>query len=212
MQRIAIFGGTFDPVHLGHIKASLTIQARFKFDVYNFMPCKIPLLKSPSSASSEQRVHMLELALDAFNMFSIDKREILRETPSYMVDSLESYQKDFPNSVLTLIMGYDAFVQFDQWHEWRKVPLLCNLIVINREHQNTKELSQSLQQFITKHQVDSDLEFRKHHQGALLFFNAGIYDISSTQIRAALKHQNSLSETLIPKAVLDYINQQGLYR
>ena len=112
MHSIAIFGGTFDPIHNGHILTSLAIQKSFQFSSYRFIPCKVPAIKPASTASTEQRIHMLRLALKNYNQFEIDLREIKRDTPSYMVETLKSLRKDYPYASITLILGFDAFLSF----------------------------------------------------------------------------------------------------
>jgi len=212
MQNIALFGGTFDPVHQGHIQTCLKIQAQFKFDAFFFMPCKIPVLKKTTSANSEQRIKMLELALAPHNVFSIDRREMQRDTPSYMVLSLESYKQQFPQATLTIILGYDAFSHIDAWYQWGKILQLCNIIIIKRDHQSTKKLTEPLQKLIESNQISQPDALFGNKNGALLFFNAGEYNVSSTQIRSTLKSNEAIDDSLIPREVLEYINQQELYR
>ena len=133
MKNLVIYGGTFDPPHLGHLNTALAIQDILHFDRLIFLPCKTPVLKQATLASSEQRVNMLKLALEGYSNFDIDLREITRITPSFMVETLESFRQDLGDQVaITLCLGSDAFLQLPQWHSWRKILKLSNVLVIKR--------------------------------------------------------------------------------
>lgn len=206
MQRIAIFGGTFDPVHLGHIKTSLCIQSTFNFDSYFFLPCKTPTLKPPSHASSLQRIEMLQLAIANHPAFKLDLREINRETPSYMVETLKSFRDEFPDYSITLILGYDAFISLPRWYQWEKLLTLAHLLVIQRAGWSELAIPQALAELISKHKEQaSDLK------GSLAFFEAGLYEFSSSQIREEIKKGLDVS-TKLPQGVYQYIKQKGLYQ
>lgn len=121
MYSIAIFGGSFDPIHNGHLQTSLAIQKYFNFDSYIFLPCKTPTLKPATVANSEQRIEMILRAINRYKQnFKLDLREIERTTPSYMVETLESFRAESPEASITLIIGYDAFISLSQWHQWQK--------------------------------------------------------------------------------------------
>lgn len=206
MQRLAIFGGTFDPIHLGHLKTSLCIQETFKFDSYIFLPCKIPTLKPPSHANPQQRIEMLQLALEPLHAFKIDLREINRDTPSYMVDTLQSFRKEYPNDSITLILGFDAFISLPHWYQWEKLITLSHLLVIQRAGWSEKKIPKALEPLVSKHQGQS-----LGLQGTLSFFEAGLYEFSSSQIREELKKGLDVS-AILPNGVYQYIKQKGLYQ
>ncbi|HAU1653728.1 TPA: nicotinate-nucleotide adenylyltransferase [Legionella pneumophila] len=211
MLSIAIFGGTFDPVHNGHIKTSLAIQANFGFNYYYFLPCKNPTIKAPSCANSEQRVEMLKLALKPYPDFKIDTRELERDTPSYMIYTLQSFRLEYPDSSLTLIIGYDAFLNLPQWYQWEKIISLSNLLVINREEFSQQPLAESVQALLNQYRNDDKNILLNHHSGVICLYNAGRYDIASTRIREQLKQHKDVKNDL-PESVYNYIKKQELYQ
>lgn len=210
MHSIALFGGTFDPIHNGHIKTSINIQKYFNFDSYRFLPCKTPAIKPPTIANTEQRITMLELAIKKLELFQIDLREIERTSPSYMVETLQSLRREHKESSITLIIGYDAFLSLPKWHQWEKLIEFAHLLIINRGLYNNEVTPSPLSALLKKHQVSEKEPLINYKAGAIYEFNAGNYPISSTEIRSLLKEQQNVS-SLLPKEVYNYIKLQGLY-
>ena len=197
MKHILIYGGSFDPPHLGHIKTACAVQKKIFFDKFLFVPCKQPVLKANSLTTSEQRLDMLKLALAPYSefKFEIDTRELDRDTPSFMVDTLTSFQEDYKNNAsFTLLLGMDAFLELPRWHQWEKILTLCDLLVMQRagEHQ-PKEIPDSLPCKLT-------------------FFEAGYYPIASSTLRERIKAGDELEKDLLSEAVYDYIITHQLYQ
>ncbi|RUR19768.1 nicotinate-nucleotide adenylyltransferase [Legionella sp. km535] len=211
MHSIAIFGGTFDPVHNGHIETSITLQNYYQFNSYYFLPCKIPAIKPPAHASNEQRIEMLKLALKKLPEFSIDLREINRDSPSYMVETLQSFRKDYPHASISLIIGYDSFLSLPQWYQWNQIKELANLVVINREHYKRTPVPEALAHLIAANKNCSKKELLNSESGIICFFDAGDYAISSTDIRNKLKQNLDVNKEL-PKKVYEYIKLWALYQ
>lgn len=209
MYKIAIYGGTFDPVHKGHIATALTIQKIFRFDAFHFVPCKNPLLKPKASASAEHRVHMLQLALDMHPQFTVDCREIQRNTPSRMVDTLDSFRLELPKASITLILGMDAFLSLPAWYDWERLPELAHLLVIQRPGV-TPHFSVPLQQLLKKYQTDDLQQLNNNEAGSILFLDAGYFDISSTDVREYIQTGRDVT-SLLDRQVLDYIQDKKLY-
>lgn len=211
MQCIAIFGGTFDPIHNGHLQTSVTIQNYFNFNHYLFLPCKIPAIKPAALANNQQRIHMIELALKDHTDFSLDLREIERDTPSYMVETLESFRLEYPKASITLVIGYDAFISLPRWHQWQKIISLANLLVINRDEFAQQELPEVMHEFLQKHQVTEKELIKTNRCGQVYLFDAGNYPISSTAAREALKRKKDVQD-ILPNEVYNYIKLQELYQ
>jgi nicotinate-nucleotide adenylyltransferase len=211
MHSIAIFGGTFDPIHNGHLITSETIQTHFKFASYFFLPCKIPLLKSASIATESQRIEMIKLAIKKISAFKLDLREIERASPSYMVDTLQSYRSEYPDASISLIMGYDAFFSLYLWHQWEKIITLANLLVINRSQFAHEPLPAIMQEFLQTHQLQNKEMLINTSSGAICLFDAGNYDISSTAVRNEIKKGVDVKNKL-PLSVYSYIKAQVLYQ
>lgn len=210
MHTIAIFGGTFDPIHNGHLKTSIQIQSLLNFDAYFFLPCKVPAIKPSASATVTQRIEMLKIAIKNHPHFNLDLREIERETPSYMVETLESFRIQYPESSITLIVGYDSFLSLPKWFEWQRIPTLANLLVINREAYAQKHLDETLTTVLQAHQSINPLELLNYIEGRIAFYDAGNFHISSTEIRQALKENKHL-DACMPEPVLAFIQEHRLY-
>ncbi|WP_454782554.1 nicotinate-nucleotide adenylyltransferase [Legionella sp. WA2022007384] len=211
MHSIAIFGGTFDPIHNGHLQASISIQSYFKFDSYIFLPCKVPTIKPPSLANKAQRIEMIKLAIQEIPDFKLDLREIERDTPSYMVETLHSFRLEYPNASITLIIGYDAFLSLPHWYQWEKIITLANLLVINRIEFADKALPEIMQRFLKKYQRTSKDQVLNAQAGNVFLFDAGHYEISSTALREAIKKGADVQDKL-PYRIYEYIKSQELYR
>ncbi|MFJ1267358.1 nicotinate-nucleotide adenylyltransferase [Legionella lytica] len=211
MEHIAIFGGTFDPIHNGHLQTSLSIQSSFKFDSYFFLPCKVPTIKPAASATNKQRIKMIELALKAYPQFKLDLREIERGSPSYMVETLQSFRKEYSNASITLIIGYDAFISLPRWHQWEKLITLAHIMVINRNEFLQHQTSELMQQFTSDYQCKDKTVLLNSTAGAIFMFDAGHYEISSTKIREEIKDDVNVGLQL-PQEVYQYIKNEGLYQ
>lgn len=125
-------GGTFDPVHYGHLKPAAEVKARLELDKLWLLPNHIPPHKAKATASSEQRLAMLKLACDEFPDMDICDIELKRNAPSYSVATLEALQQAFPGAEFQFIMGTDSLLSLPSWHQWQRLFSLCNLVVCKR--------------------------------------------------------------------------------
>lgn len=211
MHSIAILGGTFDPIHNGHLQTSINIQNYFHFNSYTLLPCKVPTLKPAARATNQQRIDMIQLAIKDIPSFKLDLREIERATPSYMVETLQSFRLEYPMSSITLIMGYDSFISLPQWYQWEDIIALANILVINRNEFAQQEVTQTMHDFLKKHQSTNKTDILESQAGTVFLFDAGHYEVSSTKIREQLGKNEDPSHQL-PKAVYEYIKAAELYQ
>tara|TARA_B100000949_G_C14094107_1_gene371246 strand:+ start:15 stop:668 length:654 start_codon:yes stop_codon:yes gene_type:complete len=215
MSSVFIYGGTFDPVHNGHINTAQNVYNRFKPDEFLFIPCKQPVLKSKNQASAKHRLAMLERALESLQpkqAFSICTYELQSKKPSYMVHTLEYLQEIYPeNTVFILIMGTDTFLEFHKWHQWKKIIELCNILLLERADNPLSNIPLPLQDLMSRHFTNTLDTLCITPSGNISLFNAGQYSESSTEIRKRLRHDKSIN-ALCPSSVAEYISQHDLYR
>lgn len=211
MNTLLIYGGSFNPPHLGHLKTAIAVQQYFGFQHFIFLPCKASVLKTIAPANPEDRVNMLALLLKDHPEFTIDVREINRDSPSYMVETLTSFRHDLgQNASITLLLGMDTFLTLNQWCQWQLLPSLCNLLVIKRPGVNDTQLENLFPSLPS--QPCQDLQGLLHTAcGKWGLFDAGLYPISSTEIRE-LVQQNVPSITALPDEIYQYIRKHHLYQ
>ncbi|MBA2710442.1 MAG: nicotinate-nucleotide adenylyltransferase [Tatlockia sp.] len=213
MHNLLIYGGTFDPVHNGHIQTAVNVQKQFDFERFIFLPCKIPVLKNQALATASQRVKMIELALAPLSQhsFEINLSEINRNTPSYMVESLEYFRNKLGvNISITLLMGRDTFNQLPSWYQWTKLLKLTNLLVIKRPGYKEFTETEELRELIQNHETFVLDEIKKQRHGLIYSYDAGTYNFSSTWIREQIHEKNEL-KAYLSDSVIDYIRQNNLY-
>ena len=214
---IGIFGGTFDPVHLGHIQPALDVKQALSLDELRFIPCSIPAHRDIPIATVEQRVDMLQAAIDGLDGCIVDERELNRQGISYMVDTLKSLHQDFNDQRLCLIVGMDAFMGLNKWHQWQDIFKLANCVVTHRPgfDLDLNLLDSDLVDLVSLRQVDSKIEFldngrKDKTMGKLLFMPVTQLDISATDIRQRIKKQQPI-ENMVSAKVNKFIQQQQLY-
>ena len=219
---IGIFGGTFDPVHYGHITPALDVMRALSLDELRFIPCSIPAHRDVPFATAEQRLEMLRAAIKGQDNCIVDERELNRKGVSYMVDTLQSLRDEFKNKTLCLIIGMDAFLGLNRWSRWMSIFNYAHCIVTYRPgcELNIETLPADLKALVKQRSIgldnvenDKDLleqtDFNKTG-GALVFMPVTQLDISATDIRQRIKQNHSI-DTLVPAEVNRLIQQQQLY-
>lgn len=208
---IGILGGTFDPVHFGHLRSAMDMQQMLGLDEVRLLPCRVPPHRDAPFATPEQRLAMLRLAIHGERSLAIDERELRREGPSYMIDTLLSFRAEVgEDHPLVLMIGMDAFQQLDRWHRWREVADLCHLAVAIRPGW-TPPSGGALADLAGARRVEEAAALRARPGGKLLFCLVTQMDISASGIRRLLAEGKS-PRYLLPAAVLEYIQAAGLYR
>lgn len=210
MKLIGIFGGTFDPVHFGHLRPVQEVCQDLGLDEVRWIPCGLPPHRDSPLGSAGQRLAMLRLALKGNKKFVVDTREIDRDGPSYMVDTLRSLRQDFPDESLVLILGQDAFNGLPQWHNWQQILQLAHIIVCTRPG-SEQPLSGPLEKLVVDRQIQNDEQLKSAASGCIYMHQVTQLPISATQIRE-LCQQGKSPAYLLPDSVNDYIQTNGLYR
>lgn len=206
---ICILGGTFDPVHFGHLRPALDVQQALGIEKVRLVPCGLPAHRARPGLSAEQRVELLELAINAEDGLVIDYRELQRDGPSYMVDTLESFRAEVGEQPVCLALGVDALAKLDSWHRWRDILSLCHLVVMQRpgsEWPEAGELGDCLQ----RARVETVDALYARPAGCVLSVPVTQMAVSSTQIRELLVSGRS-ARYLAPTAVLTRILKENWY-
>lgn len=203
---IGIYGGTFNPVHYGHLRSALEVQQLLGLDELRLLPCRLPPHRQEPEVSPEARLAMLKLATAHTPSFRIDTRELERSGPSYMVDTLHSIRDEQPQQPLLLFIGSDAFAGLANWHQWPRLFDYAHIVVMTRPGFSHGKLSEFFQQ-----RLRHTAQLLKLQSSGLLFFQAVTQlEISATQVRHLVK-QGKNPQFLLPDAVIDYIRQHRLY-
>ena len=207
---IGVLGGTFDPIHYGHLRTALDVQQRLALDEVRFIPCGEPAHRDKPIAEPLQRLAMVRAAISGQNKFVADDREIRRSGPSYMVDTLTSLKKDFKHESLCLILGTDAFNGLEQWHQWDKIFDLANIVVMRRPPiDGQAKINKHLFSKIKGRMVDAD-DLNKNQNGGVAFVSVTQLDISATEIRRQWQECQDI-QFFLPDSVLTLIQQQNIY-
>ncbi len=209
---IGIYGGTFDPVHYGHLRPAIDVYTELGLSEVRLIPAGVPAHRDLPVASPEQRFQMLLMAIDKVAGLSIDDREIQRDGPSYMIDTIRSLQAEFANEKFCLIVGMDAFIGFESWREWKSIVELVNIVITYRPNFDINSIAESeLKKYIHGAQTKNKDEFLASPAGHCYFCPVTQLDISATKIRALVKKENKLN-FLLPDVVIAYLQQNQIYQ
>jgi len=206
---IALFGGTFDPVHFGHLRTAKALCHQLPVETVRLIPCRQPVHRPDALASSRHRLAMLHLAVENTPELCVDDREICRDTPSYTLDTLKSLRAENPESPLGLAMGTDVFAGFASWHAWADIPGLAHLVVINRPGIAPTHVA-PIAHRIHAIPTDDPAALSTRLSGYIFFLTLPAIPISATQIRTGLAEGQAPTD-LLPVAVWQYIKTHGLY-
>lgn len=207
---IGIFGGTFDPVHFGHLRPALEVQQVLGLQEVRFIPAGQPPHRAGPVASASQRLAMLNAAIADQPGFVVDERELQRPGPSYMVDTLTSLRSELGTEPLCLILGYDAFLGLTSWHQWRRLLELAHLVITHRPGWEQDCLEQELQTLLQQHAMTAT-ELPMVSAGGTTLVEVTQLDISATRIRQQISAGQDI-RYLLPDAVYAMIREQNFYR
>lgn len=209
VQLIGILGGTFDPVHCGHLRLAVEMREQLGLEAVRLIPAGTPPHRAPPAANAKARLHMLEAAVAGAEGLCVDAREFERSGWSYMVDTLRSLRQSFPDHALCLILGMDAFCGLESWHQWQRLLQFAHLGVAERPGTSPPSKGQVAGLLASALVADPAL-LRRRKSGYIVLRNVPAMDISATGIRALIAEGRSV-RYLVPDSVFDIIMTDGIY-
>lgn len=207
---MGLFGGTFDPVHYGHIIPITEAAKALNIDSVTLIPCHIPPHKGLPQGTNKDRVNMLELVCQDHPLFKIDTRELLSSTKSYTYSTLVALKQQYPQQHLCFFIGMDSLLSFTHWFRWSEILGLSHLVVCQRPQKSTKAVL-SVPSQLNSHLTDNLDDLTKFEFGKIIIVDTNKVDVSSSEIRARVKSQQCIKK-YVPSAISDYIDEQQLYR
>jgi nicotinate-nucleotide adenylyltransferase len=208
---IGVIGGTFDPIHFGHLRPALDCLQTLGLDQVRFIPLKVAVHRAQPRAAAERRLAMVQAAVAGSSGLVADGRELGRDGASYSYDTLHSVRLEVgPNEPICLLVGADAFNGFLSWHRPADILALAHLVVMQRPGAPDPE-DPVLCDWVAERGCDSLAELRRLPGGYILHKRVTQLGISSSQIRALIAAGRS-ARYLLPDPVLDLIERHGLYR
>ncbi len=221
-KNIGLFGGTFNPVHFGHLRAVLEVAEGFPLDQCHLVPAAIPPHKAAGEmVEPDSRLEMLKMAVSDHPELQVSDAELQRSGPSYTIDTVRHFKTLFPESArLFLIVGLDAFLELDTWKSYRSLLEIAAFIVISRPAHTGKAGTggwRALRTYVSEvlspeYTVSEDCPVFSHPRFLPIHaFNVTMLDISSSRIRNLIRQGRS-ARYLVPSNVLDYIIARGIYR
>ena len=209
LKTLGLFGGTFDPVHNGHLRMALELKQRLRFDDMRLLPCHQPPHRDAPTRSSDDRAAMVELAIADCDLLGIDRRELDRDKPSYTIDTLTELRRELGDEVsLCWCVGMDSLVNLPSWHRWQELLALAHLVVITRPGWQLPTQG-AVAQWLEKH-IAEPQQLAQSRAGAVVICEMSQLDISATDIRQMIAEGHS-AQFLMPEVVWRYIQDNDLY-
>lgn len=210
MKPLGILGGTFDPIHHGHLRLAIEMAEALDLAEVRLVPLYLPPHREPPTAPAALRLRMLDAAVADTPPLRVDDRELRRARVSYTVETLAELRGDLPGRPLCLILGMDAFAGLEGWQRWREIIGLAHLAVAKRPG-SALSPSSPIQDVIDRHGVTDPSDLHRREAGCLLIRDVPALDISASAIRARIAAGRS-PRHLLPDAVLELIERNSLYR
>ena len=207
---LIILGGTFDPIHNGHLQIASYVADKFNSNI-TFMPTGIPPYKAKPEVTNLHRLTMLNLAIANYSQFSIDETEISNSKYCYTYQTLKQLREQIGYTTpVYFIIGSDSLISFDTWDNWQEILDYCSLIVVSRVNYNEKNMSSTLQQFVATRIINTINKFKQYPWGKICHLDFTPTNVSSTTIRQKIKDGITV-DNLIPQSVYQYIVENELY-
>lgn len=210
-RRVAVFGGSFDPIHIGHLRSAVELCECLQLDELRLLPARISPLKEAPGADPEQRLAMTRLAVADEPGVVVDARELHRQGPSYTVDTLaELRAEEGAETSLSFVLGSDAFASLERWRDWQRLAELAHLVVLQRPGAALEALSGELADWYRSRRLERAAQLSARPAGGILPLTLTQLPVAATAIRELIADGRS-PRYLIPDTVWNYIRQHGLY-
>ena len=206
---MGIFGGTFDPIHYGHLRTAFEMLQALRFDEVRFMPCGNPPHRGKTYADAELRLEMVRVATEAQHGFVVDDRELRRDGPSYSVDTLATLRNEFPLRPIALMIGMDAFLGLPKWYQWREILQLAHIVVEHRPGWRAPDIG-PLGELLADRGTHRIGDLHQAKCGHIFIHDVTQLEISSTEIRELVAVGRD-PRFLMPDTVRDVIEKSGCY-
>lgn len=201
MTTLGLFGGTFDPIHQGHLHIARAFAQQLALDTVIFLPAGDPYHKHPTRTTARHRLAMVELAIADEPRFAVSNIDIVREGSTYTIDTIDIFKQNMPQTQFWWLMGMDSLMQLHTWKNWQKLVRQTHIAVAARDSTALHSAPRALHTWLGNALAD----------GSLKLLAAPEYPVSSSQIRAELG-QGKSADAWLPQSVANYIRKQGLYR
>ncbi len=205
-EPVGILGGTFDPIHHGHLHIAKCVVEQTPIKCIKLLPCYQPVHRPPPIASVEDRVEMIRQAIENVPYLELDTTELERKSPSYMIDTLKILRSHYPNVPFSLILGTDVYQRINTWRDWQKLLDYTHFLVLNRP----KSLFFHVDTWLKNHETQEILDLKTQLAGKIYFAHIVESPISSTEIRNQVRGGQVIDE-VVPRGVVAYIKQKNLY-
>lgn len=208
---LAIYGGTFDPVHFGHLRSASEARETLQVQQLKLVPASVPPHHKVPTATPEQRIQMLRLATKDLGYLQIDDREILREGKSFTVDTLASIRGEIgPDVPLSLLLGADTYALLHEWRCWESLGDLAHLVIMERPGSQDQLPGPEVVSWSDKRWVSDPLYLRRQASGLMCRLRLTQMDISATRIRELVRRGGNI-DYLLPNEVINYITEHRIY-
>lgn len=209
MRPLGLLGGTFDPIHVGHLRLALEVQEHLGLECVRLIPAPSPRLRDTPWVEPQTRLRMVQQAVDGIPGLEADGRELVATGPTRTVDTLAELREEYPERSLCWILGADAASRLDQWHAWERLVTLANLIIARRPGA-ALPASGPVADLIAKRQAVAATALVESHAGVIHVCDIPGLDVSASGIRARLAAGRSI-DFLVPERVKHMLLSEGLY-
>lgn len=207
---IGILGGTYNPVHKGHVYVATALAQNEEFQQIRVVPCYEPVHRDKPAATPQARLKMVELAFSNYPKIEVDDQEIKRQGPSYAYDTMRALKSQFPETPLCWILGSDAFASFDKWHNWREFLNIGHLVIVKRPGSPLPDEGPCYE-LLSSHQCSSLSDLTTSSAGKIVVMSIDPPHISAHSIRHKINRGASAID-LLPTKIWQFIKENHLYQ